>query len=1324
MSAAAGGGAGAPGGAGDVGGSGMVGGDCSSSSGSGGGDASVDGRRVAEYGGREAGRLPSRAATPAPSDAPVAPLDPLFDDGLDDESSREDFPLYGAPTSDLPVGLILAPGSAEHPLASPLEDVPAARAAEADAATAGLTEPLSPLMRYMTELQPRINYLDSDSRAQVLEALKVADAAHAGQLRRSGEPYIIHPVAVTVILADMGMDRDTLIAGLLHDTVEDTPMTFERIEELFGLDVRRIVEGETKFSKLAAKVQLNTAFGGTDLPSEGGDAAATRPTVDTGGQLTPSQAMALEAAKKEEETDKQAEYLRSMFLAMTEDVRVIIVKLADRLHNMRTLEHMRPHKQRKISKETLEFFAPLAHRLGMRRIKTELEDLSFKFRYPQEYRDTAADLALFTRRARFDFYLTKAEDVLTDLLQNDVVLRPMLSAVHVLSSTKELYAIYRKMQRGESLDTMLDVATLRVVVELAPDATEDAAFAAAAAVGTTSPESDAGGTVTPVYEKNACYHILGLVHSLWKPLPMRVKDYIAFPKPNGYQSLHTTVLPGPELGFFPLEVQIRTSTMHRVAEEGIAAELFQAHPGRRAPAASLLPATPAAGVHEGEWRRRTMLWLRSIREYCDEFSDSSRDLVEAVRSDLLGNRVFVFTPRGMIIDLPKDSTPVDVAYRIHSDVGHRMIGAKVNGRIVGLDYKLHNADLVKIITSATATGPSSDWVQYAKSRTARQKIRQLLRVREREKHIERGRMLLRDAARRRLEPLPSEAALAELMPRLSAVIAAAAASPSPPGSPSDGSLSPSASSSSLVSMASTPPPQLWEGRELRELRGTNDVYLAIAQGRRVIGVDGPDGGPSPLMEDVVLSLLKDRRLSVYEHSTGGVSDGDEGSVVADGPRFGPSNRPRRSLREQHLFKSLITRQFGTRSLPPLSPLADDTTTRAAVSTSSSNPAAAAPASGEAAKSSPAAAMPPRPKQGVVELACCCHPVRGDQVMGVRTAFGSVLVHRLHCDRMTKVLREAPSRTVGVRWSLSGQSGAAVSVSSPAVSAPTVDAAGGPPTANGTTGPSVVAGGYVGGRTCQPARLVLTARDCDGLLSFVAGLVASCGKSIRRASTVSNPEAGTATLAFEILVEDTAELQSLLDCFRAWDDILAARRVGPNESADFFPFDAPPPHAFDDVDVSGAGKLAGLSATSNGVAREGARDRASQSGGNGEAAGPSSPKPRSKRLPPSAHWQYGPNGSVSSAEAGHSAEPPAPQDVARPDGRGGGSSTFAAQAHALRRHELQRSEVEIDGDMGYLAGLEAATDAARSGTADGRPHVVVEEEEYILDNLDDLDDEVL
>ncbi|KAK1863840.1 hypothetical protein I4F81_006394 [Pyropia yezoensis] len=1134
------------------------------------------------------------------------------------------------------MGIILAPGSAEHPLQSPLDDVPAARAAKADAESASLSEPLSPLMRYMTELQPRINYLDPDSRARVLEALEVADAAHEGQLRKSGEPYIIHPVAVTVILADMGMDRDTLIAGLLHDTVEDTPMTFERLEELFGRDVRRIVEGETKFSKLAAKVHLNASCEEGDLAD-----ATAESTVDSGGQLTPLQHKALEAAKKEEETDKQAEYLRNMFLAMTEDVRVIIVKLADRLHNMRTLEHMAPHKQKKISKETLEFFAPLAHRLGMRRIKTELEDLSFKFRYPQEYRDTAAELALFTRRARFDFYLSKAEDLLTDLLKRDVVLRPMLAAVHVLSSTKELYAIYRKMQRGESLDTMLDVATLRVVVELAPDATEDVALAAAAAVQSASSAASTGGNVTPVYEKNVCYHILGLVHSLWKPLPCRVKDYIAFPKPNGYQSLHTTVLPGPELGFFPLEVQIRTSTMHRVAEEGIAAELFQAHPGRSSLSSSLAPATPAAGVKEGEWRRRTMLWLKSIREYCDEFSDSSRDLVDAVRSDLLGNRVFVFTPRGMIIDLPKDSTPVDVAYRIHSDIGHRMIGAKVNGRIVGLNYKLHNADLVKIITSATATGPSSDWVQYAKSRTARQKIRQLLRVREREKFINRGRRLLQEAARRRLEPLPSEAALAELLPRLSAVIAAATASSPTSGTSSssvDVPLSPSSSSGSLVSLSSAPPSSLGEGRELREVRSTGDVYLAIAQGRRVIGVDGPDGGPSPLMEDVVLSLLRDRRLSVYEHSTRGVLDGDDGPTAIDGLHFGPVDQPRRSEREQLLFKSLITRQFAGRSFPSATPALPSSSDEADYSSSSAVGRSAEASRPRDVESESPPVSAPRPKQGVVELASCCHPVRGDQVMGVRTAFG------------------------------------------------------------------------------------------DGLLSYVSGLVANCGKSIRRASTVSNPEAGTATLAFEILVEDTVELQNLLDCFRACDDILASRRVGPNESAEFFPFDAPPPHAFDDVD-SGAGRA--------GVSSPKAHGRGRPTGPRGllgaaEESAEESPLPeslRSGRRPPSPPWQYASNGTVSSLNGVDSSRPPAPSPTEQSDSRvsdsgtRGGSSTFAAQAHALGRHELQRSEVEIDGDAGYLASLEAASEVAARNGASRNGHAPVEAEPAdVLDNLDDLDDE--
>lgn len=363
----------------------------------------------------------------------------------------------------------------------------------------------------------------------------------------------------------------------------------------------------------------------------------------------------------------------------------------------------------------------------------------------------------------------------------------------------------------------------------------------------------------------------------------------------------------------------------------------------------------------------------------------------------------------------------------------------------------------------------------------------------------------------------------------------------------------------------------------------------------------------------------------------------------------------------------------------------------------------------------------------MELASCCHPVRGDQVMGVRTAFGSVLVHRLHCDRMTQVLRDAPSRAVGVRWSPSGQPGSAVSASPPAVS-PQISAPGAA-SPNGAPNQTVVASGYVGGRACQPARLVLTARDSDGLLSYVSGLVANCGKSIRRASTVSNLEAGTATLAFEILVEDTVELQNLLDCFRACDDILASRRVGPNESAEFFPFDSPPPHSFD-MDVAGAGRTgASAGSPSNGRARPATR-RGLQEAADEKGKGSSLPEAApSERRPPSPQWQYSSNGTVSSMNGAtaprSSASSPAEGSDGRSGGGGsrGGGSTFAAQAHALGRHELQRSEVEIDGDANYLASLEAASEQAARNGASGNGRAPVEAEPAdILDNLDDLDDE--
>lgn len=629
----------------------------------------------------------------------------------------------------------------------------------------GTNEPLpsvTSLMRYMNDLRPKLDYLDPRARERVLSALEVANVAHSGQLRKSGEPFIIHPVAVAAILAEMRMDRDCIIAGLLHDTVEDTPVTLEDLETLFGTDVRRIVEGETKLSKLAKKVRSGhdeqthdhdlPKVDPDDVPCDVGLGIPSPPSTITGSDASNVEALHTsneevpawqrERQKREDELQKQADNLRAMFIAMTEDVRVIIVKLADRLHNMRTLGHMSPIKQKKISKETLEFFAPLAHRLGMRRIKSELEELSFMYLHPEEYHNLKYEVKTMLARSKFDHYLKSAEETIKDVLQQDRILYNMIRSVEVTSTTKELYSIYRRMQAGESVLSMLDVATMRVVVDL-----------------------DAG-----VDSNQACYHVLGRIHTLWKPLPKRLKDYIAFPKPNGYQSLHTTVMLGQKFEFLTMEIQIRTAEMDRIAEEGIAAELFNMGSVGR-----IYELSSEEDMNDGvdvEWRRRTTGWLISIREYIKEFS-SSKDLVDAVRKDLLGNRVFVFTPKGSIVDLPQDSTPIDVAYRIHSDVGNSMIGAKVNGRMVSLDYKLQNADVVNIVGSKFSKGPSPQWISYAKSRTARQKIRQFLRARDRDNLLDRGRRLLEEEARMMAEPVPQEESLSNILPRLCAILSAA-----------------------------------------------------------------------------------------------------------------------------------------------------------------------------------------------------------------------------------------------------------------------------------------------------------------------------------------------------------------------------------------------------------------------------------------------------------------------------------------------------------------------------------------------------------------------
>lgn len=894
---------------------------------------------------------------------------------------------------------------------------------------------VSSLMRYMNDLRPKLDYLEPHARERVLSALEVANVAHEGQKRKSGEPFIIHPIAVAAILADMRMDRDCIIAGLLHDTVEDTPVTLEELETLFGQDVRKIVEGETKFSKLAKKVHgdkssrsdhstisssansvssaeitsLNSTLANSPSTGYPHETSAAAPSSGSTDNVSYTPPVKKERQKLEEEQQKQADNLRAMFLAMTEDVRVIIVKLADRLHNMRTLAHMSPDKQKKISKETLEFFAPLAHRLGMRRIKSELEELSFMYLHPEEYHQLKYEVETMLQRSRYDYYLKAAEGVVRDVLEQDRILCNMVRSVEVIGSTKELYSIYRRILAGESLASMLDIATMRVVVDLDPG----------------------------VDSNQACYHVLGRIHSMWKPLPKRLKDYIAFPKPNGYQSLHTTVLLGQKFDFFAMEIHIRTKEMHQIAEEGIAAELFQSGSVTKSAASSPEDDDESALDSDGEWKKRTQGWLISIREYIEEFS-SSRDLVDAVRRDLLGNRVFVFTPKGRIVDLPKDSTPIDVAYRIHSDVGHKMIGAKVNGRMVNLDYKLQNADVVKIIGSSSSTGPSTEWVGYAKTRKARQKIRQFLRARDRDSMVDRGRRKLEEEARSLLEPMPSEAALTDIMPRLAAVVEAATG--------------------------------------MKNVSTVDDVYIAVTKGSE-------EHGEFPL-ERSVLGLLRDRRHTVLSQA---VSNNQQSPI--------------QQAKAKRVWEGKGASWRGVIA-----------------------------------------------KKKVI-LAPCCHPIRGDEVLGIRVGCDdhqTLTVHRLQCEHTLQELRKRPASTkvVNLTW--------ARNFSTDAGNSRTLIEGDESVTSKFQIEKSSMANSFDGNKSSLPARVVLVARDCDGLLSYVSGVLASMGTSIRRAVTVTDPDTLVATLAFEVLVKDTYHLERIIERIAACEEVETARRLGPNESEDYFP----------------------------------------------------------------------------------------------------------------------------------------------------------------------------
>lgn len=531
------------------------------------------------------------------------------------------------------------------------------------------------------ELLPHLGYLQPPDRERVRPALEYAFAMHDGQMRKSGEPYIVHPVAVAAILADLRLDPETLMAGLLHDTIEDTDATGHDLEQRFGMAVRRIVEGETKVSKLSK-------FAHAQAPAE----------------------------------ERKAEDLRQMFIAMSEDVRIIIVKLADRLHNMRTLDAMPPHKQARISRETLEIYAPLAHRLGIGQLKWELEDLSFRYLHPEAFEELMARLKSH-RNDREDM-VRKAQSTLENILAKDLVFSASVASFEITGRTKHLYSIWKKMERdAKAIEQIYDLLALRVVLE---------------------PKPVADPAEKALREKQVCYHLLGLTHALWQPIPGRVKDYIAVPKPNGYQSLHTTVI---AVNGLPLEVQIRTREMHSVAEYGIAAHWLYKQ-----------------GLTDPEELRRRTSWLKSIQEWQQEFTNS-REFVDAVTTDLLGDRVFVFTPKGKIINLVRGSSPVDFAYHIHTEVGHHMVGAKVNGRIVPLSHALQNGDIVEILTAKTAK-PSKDWEGYAKTSSAKSKIRLFFRTFERQELLEKGQQVLERYFKRRGLPKPLERQLEEVSRQL------------------------------------------------------------------------------------------------------------------------------------------------------------------------------------------------------------------------------------------------------------------------------------------------------------------------------------------------------------------------------------------------------------------------------------------------------------------------------------------------------------------------------------------------------------------------------
>src|ERR1700751_5989515 len=488
------------------------------------------------------------------------------------------------------------------------------------------------LMKRLQENRPQ------DDLTIVKKAYDYSLKNHEGQSRASGEPYLVHPLEVALVLAEMKMDPVAIAAGLLHDSVEDTSVTIVDIRKEFGEQVAHIVEGVTKISKI-------------------------------------------DFATREEQ---QAENLRKMMLAMGDDIRVVLIKLADRLHNMRTLEHLQPDRQHKIAEETLEIYAPIAHRLGMGKIRGELEDLGFRFLDPVGFEQV--EKSVNARRKQGEAFLAKMQQIISDKLKEAGI------QARVESRIKRLFSVHKKLQKQRiSADHVYDLCAMRVITRSLQD----------------------------------CYAVLGIIHNLWRPVPGRIKDFIAMPRPNFYQSLHTSVI--TEDGT-PFEIQIRTEEMHKMAEEGIAAH-WKYKDG------------PVSAQDE-----QRLAWLRQVVEWQRDVSDPN-EFLSTLKVDLYPEEVYTFTPKGKVVVLPRDATPIDFAYSIHTEVGHTCVGAKVNGRMVPLRYKLHSGDIVEILTQP-GHKPSRDWLAIVKSSRARNKIKHWLNVHQRERAIEIGKKLIEKEARK------------------------------------------------------------------------------------------------------------------------------------------------------------------------------------------------------------------------------------------------------------------------------------------------------------------------------------------------------------------------------------------------------------------------------------------------------------------------------------------------------------------------------------------------------------------------------------------------